>query len=218
MNDLDLCQLSVASYTNGYPWTMLIQPQQDDGVWVALIRVGDVDVLVYRGSITFQDWARDFFFKPHTMTGHPSLGMVHSGFFLGLEDALARLRPLLRKRVILVGHSLGAARALLTAALLLDMGLAAEAVVLFGEPKSGYQQLTDFVATLAIRSYFNHDANGYDRVTAEPPSTFVFPFTRARPLIPVSVSPAPNDRWGLLAYHHIELYAAGLPAVLGGAA
>lgn len=218
MNDLDLCCLCATSYDIAAPWDVLIQPGADNGVWVALRRLGDVDVLVYRGSITLQDWARDIFFAPHPVVAHPRLGQIHAGFYLGLEDALAKLRPMLRERVIVTGHSLGAARAVLTAALLADGGLIPEAVTVFGEPRSGYQQLTDFMAPVPIHSYCNGAAGGHDLVTDVPFTTLPFPFARVRPLIKVSAPPLPHDDWGALRFHHIQLYEAGVAQALSGAA
>jgi len=113
--------------------------------------------------------------------------------------------------VTIAGHSLGAARATLFCGLLIAWGLIPMARVVFGEPRSGCDDLTNLLRVIPHNvSYRNADIHGHDLVTDVPTSP---PFNRVTPLIDVYAPPPPNDSWGLLAYHHAYLYQNGLNSI-----
>lgn len=202
----DLCLALYADAPQGFD--DLLWPEADDGVCCALKRLGDTDVVVFRGSTTIEDWLRDFLAIPHETETHPQLGDVHAGFMLGMDDAFAHLFPLLREKVIVTGHSLGAGRAALFMGLLATRLPDVDAsAVLFGEPRSGCGRLQRLLADRKYRSYRNASKGGHDLITDLPTDP---PYCRNRPLLDVSAPPPPGDPWGPFAFHHMELYQRAL--------
>jgi pimeloyl-ACP methyl ester carboxylesterase len=183
----------------------------DDGICWAIKRLEGFDVVVFRGSKTLEDWLRDV-----QARATPSrIGHVHSGFYAGMEHMWADLRPLLSQPAIVTGHSLGAARAAVLAALMTVDGAPLVARVVFGEPKPGLLDFAKLITGIAGRSYRNGDDTHHDLVTdlplSFPPTQFVHP----TPIIPVCCRPTGDlfSTMGVFAYHHIELYRAALAAV-----
>lgn len=207
--DIDCVQACADLYQGGAGFDALIEPDADDGVCVGLRRRGDDDLVVFRGSTTIEDWARDFLALPHACARHPQLGDVHAGFMLGMDDAFARLLPLLRSSVRVTGHSLGAARATLFCGLLAAAGRPPVARVVFGEPRSGCASLTTILAGVRGRSYRSAGAGRHDLITDVPTEP---PFSRVSPPTDIFAAPPPGDPWGIFAYHHIQLYQAALAA------
>src|SRR4051794_1302223 len=124
---------------------------EDDGICWAIKRLDACDVVVFRGSITFQDWIRDFRAAPvRTRIGH-----VHAGFHTGMEHAWTDIRPLLQQPAIITGHSLGAGRAAILTGLMVIDRLPPIARVVFGEPKPGFLDLAALIASVPGRSYRN---------------------------------------------------------------
>jgi hypothetical protein len=211
--DADLAALCAGVY--GYagapvtPWDHF-DTGFDDGVCWALKRLSGYDVVVLRGSVLFYkskivpDWIRDVRARPIlTRIGH-----VHEGFFEGMERMLAELRPLIQQPVVITGHSLGAARASHLTALMVKDGAPPVLRVVFGEPKPGFQDHAEIVATVPGRSYRNGDDADYDRVTDEPllPREYV----RATPVIPVCSPPPQDDLDVAFRWHHMPLYCAAV--------
>ena len=190
----------------------LLWPSANAGVCVGLRRIDDNDVVVFRGSVTDQDFERDFLAVP-ALSPIPQMGWVHPGFAEGLDATFERVQPLLRRgnvRTIVCGHSLGAGRAaLLGAALLVDEPTINIQAVLFGEPRSGCKSLKALWAHNPYRSYRNADPSGagHDLITDVPPEP---PYERNRALIDVFAKPAAGDPWSVFKYHHIQLYQAAL--------
>jgi hypothetical protein len=192
------------------PWNDLLLAAADDGVCCALRRIGDDDLVVFRGSTTAEDWMRDFFAIPHRFTAHPQLGDVHAGFMVGLDDAFAHLAPRLRRSVYVAGHSLGAARASLFCGLLCAAGRPPAARVVFGEPRSGSGALRTVLRGVPYsRSYRNAGEGRHDLITDAPTDP---PFCHPTTLTDVHALPPPDDPWGIFAYHHIQLYQTALIA------
>jgi hypothetical protein len=188
-------------------FTDLVMP--DDGVCWGLARIGVDDVLCYRGTRTDQDLLRDLFAIPHEPADHPELGDVDLGFFLGMEEAVAKARPLLRGSITLAGYSLGAARATQAAGLLIASGVMPSAICLFGTPRPGGGRLQRLVSAIPqIWSFRNAGAGRHDPVTDVPTDP---PFRHSFPLTDIWSAPPANDPWGpILAPHHLQLYAAAV--------
>jgi predicted lipase len=147
----------------------------DDGICWALRRLDDFDVVVFRGSVTRQDWLRDV----QALAMPSRIGHVHSGFYAGMEHMWADLKPMLSQPAIITGHSLGAARAdVLTALMTVDSVLPVARVV-FGEPKPGLLDLAKLITGIPGRSYRNGDDTHHDLITdvpfSFPPEQYVHP-------------------------------------------
>jgi len=189
----------------------------DDGVCWALKKIDGYDIVVFRGSITAQDWLRDVYVLPFGQVSplKTRIGHVHAGFFLGMEHMWGELLPMLGNPVIVTGHSLGAARAAILTALMVTDGHPPQARVVFGEPKPGLIDLADLIKDIPARSYRNGDATYHDVVTdvpmTLPPQQFVHP----TPIVPVCAEPTGDlfSRLGAFAYHHIQLYVAAVSAL-----
>lgn len=174
-----------------------------EGVCIGVRNFDDATIICFRGSTTPQDWFRDF---QAQMIYHPELGGVEAGFVQGVRAALLRcdvrnpINPLW-----IVGHSLGAARALVAAALLASEGLMLpeDQVVTFGSPRPGAQKIKDLLANVPIRSY----KNLRDPVCDVPfDIPLIDPYVHPRDLIHVDAAPADDDPWGIVSDHHAELY------------
>jgi Lipase (class 3) len=82
-----------------------------DGVAFGIKEYPEGIALIFRGSVTLQDWLRDAEAIADP-SPHEGLGPVHPGFFAGLPELWTRLKlRLTQKPCIVAGHSLGAARA-----------------------------------------------------------------------------------------------------------
>ena len=68
-------------YTQTGDWLAQAEP---GGVYVALRQVPEGVIVCFRGSVTDEDWTRDFAALPHK---HPVLGWCESGFLEGMDDA-----------------------------------------------------------------------------------------------------------------------------------
>lgn len=105
---------------------------------------GDHLHLAFRGteSTNPTDWAKDARFKP--VPGE--LGAkVHSGFRSALDEVWGDVIPVITETnqpVLVTGHSLGAALAVLAAARLSEAGLPVAGVYTFGQPRTGLGAFT----------------------------------------------------------------------------
>lgn len=184
----------------------------DDGVCWALKRLPGFDLVVLRGSITFQDWWRDLMAAVAAPT---RIGNVDVGFYFGMEKMWADLQPMITQPVIVSGHSLGAARAAILAALMKVDGKSPVSRVVFGEPKPGLMDFALIIHDIPASSYRNGDETHHDIVT-DVPSTFP-PVQRVHPtpIVPVSEEPTGGlfAKWGVFAYHHITLYETAVAAL-----
>lgn len=215
ITDYRAAQLCAALYDLPSPASVIfshVDPGLDDGIFWAIAREGDTDVIVLRGSVTPGDWFRDSMAKPSYLSRR--LGPVHTGFYLGMDNAWADMSMLLRHDapVAVVGHSLGAGRAAILTGIMIDAGRPPAARISFGEPKPGFAQLASFVAEVPAKNYRNTGTSGHDVVTDLP---FTIPefglnYVHSAPLIDVSGPPDPTDTSGLFVFHHMPLYVKAL--------
>jgi hypothetical protein len=211
--DADIAALCAAIYADaGGPivaWDHF-DAGEDDGVCWALKRLPACDVIVFRGSATFQDWVRDFRAAPiFTRIGH-----VHDGFHSGMEHAWADIRLLLKQPAVVTGHSLGAGRAAILTGFMVKDGVSPVARVVFGEPKPGFLDLAELIAAVPGRSYRNGDGAHHDLVTDVPFSFPPLQYTHPTPIIPVCAPPTADDQWGAFSWHRPQLYSVALTASL----
>jgi hypothetical protein len=197
--DFELAQLAQAIYSQqpaGF-WVTLLP---HDGGYVGLYRWHDkVDVPVWRGSITLTDWLDDFAAAPE-FDGR--LGWVHSGFMGGVESIYEELGKHIARPIMVTGHSLGAAHAMLHTGLLRYAKEDLIGAVVFGCPRPAEQGLADLLADVPTRSY----RNGEDPVPTVPTDP---PYVHPKPLIQVNAGAHINDH-GPLTYHHIDLYVSAM--------
>jgi Lipase (class 3) len=194
-----------------------------DRLWSAGIYAGiRGNILCFRGSVTLDDWLDDADAAPFN---DPDLGGVHAGFFLNLKEFHSEICQYLGPHPVIVGHSLGAARAALFSALLAAKGHPPAAAILFGCPRPGFLKAIRYMTEFPMRSYKNR----CDPVTDVPlPFYPDFPYMDAPGRIQVNATdddiaeleadPKPwADFEGFLEHitfrdHHIELYQRVTPA------
>ena len=201
MTDLECAQACADSYDQTTSWWKLSEAQ---GVYVALRQVPSGCIVCFRGSVTAQDWFRDFEALP---VEHPTLGWCEGGFLAGMNDVGAWVAGNLPEgQVSITGHSLGAARAMILAGLLTSAGHVLERLVTFGCPKPGFEKLSGILLKGAypITCY----RNGPDPVAEVPLTLPEFPYRKPVADMPLYVAPAdPRDPF---AFHHMPLYLEGI--------
>jgi hypothetical protein len=195
-------------------WTERVLP--DDGVAYGIKDFGTAVALVFRGSVTLPDWLCDAEAIADPLD-HAGLGPVHPGFFNGLTDLWAELKPeLTKKPCIIAGHSLGAARASLFVGLMVIDNSRPLRRVCFGEPRPGFPQAASIIAKASGRSYCNGNGRAHDPVTDVPFTTWIEDYVHPTPLIPVCEPPtdAEVQQDALFAWHSMMLYAEVTPPVV----
>lgn len=139
-------------------------------------------IVAFRGSITIEDWVRDFMVLP-VIGAYPMLGRCHAGFLDAAQSILTEVAAAVKHRAIyLTGHSLGGAIAQGVGALLACGSITPAAIVTFGSPRFGMEQFAHWLAPFAVRLY----RRGNDVVPLVPfdvPPDFAF--VDARPLIAI---------------------------------
>lgn len=213
LNDLELATLSWSCYFDIATFDRVIAL---DGDWAGIKHYPDNEhVIAFRGSTTVEDWLRDF---QGLMVEDPELGGVETGFMKGIRDVLAyagdEIEAVPAPKIYITGHSLGAARALLFAALVCAQGHAQviQRVTVFGSPRPGGMKVLKLLNNVPINSYKNGDDPVCD-VPIEIP--LLEPYTHPRQLIVVDVPPSEDDSWGPIARHHSELYVAAMRKLYG---
>jgi hypothetical protein len=201
--------LALYDYADGpkVDWDHIEIPASDDGIKWALKRVDGFDVVVLRGSTTFRDWFRDFEWVANPIS-RGQLGPIHPGFFDGCDEAWEVMGRLFGDKVILAGHSLGAARA----AILTAFGVLEDRPpirrVTFGEPRVGFAKFAEIVSHVPTASYHNR----HDVIPDLPFSIGFEEYRNSCSLTEVNVR-AHGDAllWGPFAPHHMKLYREALP-------
>lgn len=192
-----------------------------DGGYVLAKEYGQTLYILWRGSYTPLDWLLNFTATP---TKDGSIGMVHKGFVVGVwavQDELDAYASSLCAnknitKIVVTGHSRGAAQACDYAGHAVMQGLPVTDLILFGCPRPGYQTLADILKNhkVNIRSY----RNGDDPVTKVPfnidliGTTCDFPYVDVADFTQLHERPPKHDSWGIVADHHWQLYARGLYA------
>lgn len=217
LTDYDLAEICATLYDPklyGLPpikWTHLCEM---DGSYCAHIAMPDCDVICWRGSITDHDWLEDLDALPYLTS---SLGYVHKGFYDGVKAAWPQVLTWHGfRKLYVIGHSLGAAHAMLHSAMVSKfVHTELLETVVWGEPRPGFDQLASILWPVKTRSYRNR----HDPVTEVPKlcdHTGKDLFVHPKPLIPVDVAPVADD-FSPLADHHFGLYLKAMEELCGPA-
>ncbi len=190
MNALQAAQLCASSYDVNTS-DLFTHWFNIAGVAGGVNYIGSDTVLVMRGSDDIEDWLRDLSVWPEQTPD----GIVDAGFNEGLDEFLNAVTPAMKGKLILAGHSLGAARCCLIAA-----KIHADRMFLFGCPNVGFSDLRDRVkkSQVIIENY----RNGFDPVPLVPP-------LYEQIVEPVQLKPA-HTFDDPIQYHMIDEYVATL--------
>lgn len=202
--DLDAADACAEIYAGG-SWDELWDEDRW-GICVGLRRFPDWDLVVPRGSLSPLDWWDDVISE--AALHDPDLGPLPYGFARPLAKWFKVAAPVIRPGAVIVGHSLGAAHAFEIGGKLVKVGKPPAAIVGFGLPRPGTQELWAVLNGVPNRWY----DNGGDPVPDKPvPLPPVLPWV-SRAGSPLAVPPAPGDD-GMFRCHHIALYQAGVKAL-----
>ena len=215
-NIVSAMELSAAAYRGVQPYTpgkcVAVDVYGHADVHFYLRRKEDVLSITFRGTDSLKDWKADFSFWKKTIAygNHQSRIRVHHGFYglytqLGVRDRImSEIVPGVN-RVLIAGHSLGAALAVLCAVDVqynepeLDIE-----TILFGCPRVGnkafalsYNKRVD--KTVRIE-------NGCDIITKVPPAIFGFRHVGAK----LHVGPPRLPFIARAADHYPHRYYAGV--------
>ena len=185
--------------------------EETAGVAWALKRAPGVDVLVFRGSVTLEDWWRDLTSEAgRSLRGYPQLGLVPLGFGEGVVEAYHAAAVLLRPDVPLAlpAHSLGCAHAAALAGLHVAHGRPVGRLLLLAPPRPGTAALAGLLAGVPTRQLRNRG----DPVPGVPvPVPGLWPWRHlAAPFDAIDEAPAADDPDLVFRAHHLPLYLAGL--------
>lgn len=203
--DSQLADICAGTYDSTYQFDKIWPLTATRNVWVSLKKMGGFDVVAFRGSETPGDWFKDIVTDLYL---HPVLGGVHQGFSFGIDETYDAILKDLKQPLIIVGHSLGAARALLVAGLMVARGIPVSKVMTCGSPRPGVMTLKTILKDIEIKSYHNR----FDPVPYLPVPSIGLNYTHPRELIKINIAPPLLDIEPL-ADHHIELYQAGIKAL-----
>ena len=199
MTDLDLAQACSDLYAASGPWAKVWNL---DGIVCALRKDAAGQIVCFRGSVTAEDWADDFKGWP---TLDADLGYVHDGFREDMDRVVTEVLPALGASPTAVcGHSLGAARALIFAAMLVVRKQPVSKLTAFGCPRPGFAKLSGILRNggFPITIY----RNGPDPVASVPR---LIPMWQ-KPVPDTILSMPPDHIADPFAWHHFPLYHQGI--------
>ena len=132
---------------------LVVSPFDHAGTQAFLAEGPDFAVLTFRGSDDLDAWTTNLDAMPAPWRGP---GKVHHGFAKALEavwQEITQALPDRQRRLLVTGHSLGAALATLAAAIQSQVHL-----YTFGSPRVGDEAFRDAVAAIAVRAerYINN--------------------------------------------------------------
>lgn len=211
LTDLDLANLCLDTYWEAQNFDRIAEA---DGVFAGIKHYKDYSVIAFRGSTTLLDWLRDF---QAVMVEDTDIGGVEQGFRRGMRDTIAVMGAELQvpsPNFYITGHSLGAARALVFAALLCEQGFGRfiKGVTVFGSPRPGGGKIAELLKGTPVKAY----RNGSDPVCAVPVSVpLLAEYVHPTVLTAVDIPPKVGDEWGFMARHHMELYKEAMERMYG---
>jgi hypothetical protein len=168
ISDSHLCALAAAAYDDPPTWAR-------GDVAVTRTDIDEVSVIAWRGTelSDIGDICRDVDCIPVFRDGY---GHVHRGFFEGaMSVAEAIVADVAGRPLLVTGHSLGGAMALVFGAFLVLRGTPPVSVVTFGAPRLGYSTLANVLRDVPGTEY----RRGIDPIPDLPP-WLLAPRVRAR--------------------------------------
>lgn len=138
-------------------------------VW--LVNEPDRIFIVFRGT-SYEDMKTD----AKVWRTQTQYGGIHRGFYAYVQNTVDQVESTLKKwfksdghkPVILTGHSLGAAAAVIQAAILHSRGFEIASVYTFGEPRVGDSDFVEYAEAAFGDVHYRH-VNGLDGVPMLPP-------------------------------------------------
>ena len=215
ITDRDVAELCLGIYPEHFSltaWDHFDDGSDPDGVCWGVKHVDNASIIVLRGTVTLGDWLRNFqaWVDP---IHHDKIGPVHSGFYSGMRTVQREITTKVPSGpLIICGHSLGAARAVILSALLTRDGRVPIARICFGEPRAGFAKLGEILTPIKQqRSYRNRNATDHDEITDLPfflPPLFAY--QHPTDLTDLTVEPMPHVP-SIFQFHVPELYARVTP-------
>lgn len=216
LTDRDVARLVRSIYAKpDFPvtsWDRLDRETRNSAICWGVKIVDDVAVAVFRGSFEPRDWVLDL----EAWAWPTRLGLVHFGFQLGTRTVARKLLDWMTERgltrVIVAGHSLGAAHARLVAAWLARDGIVPLACLGWGEPLSGFRRLSRLSHGIPnSRTYVNADGRARDGVTLVPTRFWLFRYQCPVERVLIRNRPATLSLIDPFGLHHVRLYEAATP-------
>ena len=165
-----LAAASLAAYDPGIyseplpPGGIITCQNKTTGTHVTVTTYDDCTVIAFRGTASLRDWITDAEFPLRPLPGSPA--RVHAGFLTAINSILPDLLAFLvppkvqgaeRKAsrvLLLTGHSLGGALAVLAAWFLQAQGLPVHSIYTFGQPRVGDRTFaTHYSSLLGAKTY-----------------------------------------------------------------
>lgn len=221
MTHSDLAALQVEAYrwADGLPLDTTAFTYWQDGKHDADVMFGvkaglDVTVVVFTGSRTPVDWFRDFMAIANPFA-HDKLGPLHPGFQIGISGVWKWIKANTKPPWVIIGHSLGAARATVLTGYMCADGTPPMVRVVWGEPKSCFRPMADLIAAANVQltSYRNAKEKHHDIVTDVPYTLALEEYVRCGQLSDIYPTATAISAWGLLGLHHMPLYASATPTI-----
>jgi hypothetical protein len=190
----------------------------DGPICWALKKIGDIWYLVFRGSVTRDDWLHDF--EALAIWRDDLLAHVHPGFYAGMKDILIESLAIIGDDdYLIVGHSLGAARAAIAAAYAIVLAPKRPlARITWGEPRPGFSDLAHLLSEIPNYNFLNGGTGDYDRVTDVPFTLDIFCqwYCSGSPHLFVCEPPAQNNLDIIFRWHNFLLYNAAMNKIPDG--
>lgn len=207
---IDLVDAAAVSYdAAAKPWFV----DDDNAVRIFLVRLkSGLACFVPEGTHNLTGWLLDFaaLMAPAPQRfDHKGLGPIHSGFYYASLPALTEiLKVALTEPVGMIGHSLGAAMAILLGCQLIDFGIKPVVIAGYAPPRVGTKHLVK-IATSVPHQYWRY---GTDPVTQVPFRLRKEPFEQ----VPLThIGPPAGPIWKP-SNHHFPNYQSGVRAYANG--
>jgi hypothetical protein len=176
-----------------------------EGVHVGYALIDNCASFTFAGSEGAGDWLRDFRAVPFK---HPQLGILHDGFWQGMDAVFATLKPLLIGDVAIQGHSLGCAHAAILAGLCAFAAIPVNQLCLFAPPRVSYSPLAEMIRGWVRNTYAYR--NGMDPVPEVALTLPCEPWTPIATYIALDEMPGGIENILPLDYHKVALYRRGV--------
>lgn len=203
--DIDAVKDCIASYDPASKWDYWGDGSDTNGVKFGILG----NTITFPGSETPEDWRRDFTAIPCMPFQHLDFGLIHLGFWIGMQAVYDKTSHLLGNSPLIRGHSLGGGRSWLYAGLLISAGRMPGRIATIGSPKPGCEQLRSLLAPCSKVSF----RNGLDPVPLLPVWEPALPIEDPCDLTLIDVAPpVPID---IFAWHHPAYYLQGVETLNG---